>query len=170
MCGNGRTTVLCLVSCWTCSHPFFLPRTVSCRNSNGFYMFYYPIYSNIIYIWGWVKTYYSHIWGNNHPWKPAMTHRVPRVPCFDPQQRLAQTGPDLLVPVENCLPRMESKQTKGRTLFAHDSFPDNVGLKLEKGESFDRVSLLRNPVQEYRSIPRPWFPRIWRTQTHAHFC
>ena len=127
-------------------------------------------YIPILYIWGWVKTYYSHIWGNNHPWKPAMTHRVPRVPCFDPQQRLAQTGPDLLVPVENCLPRMESKQTKGRTLFAHDSFPDNVGLKLEKGESFDRVSLLRNPVQEYRSIPRPWFPRIWRTQTHAHFC
>ena len=51
MCGSGRTTVLCLVSCWTCSHPFFLRRTVSCRNSNGFYMLYYPIYSNIIYIY-----------------------------------------------------------------------------------------------------------------------
>ena len=51
MCSSGRTTVLCFVSCWTCSHPFFLPRTVSCRNSNGFYMLYYPIYSNIIYIY-----------------------------------------------------------------------------------------------------------------------
>ena len=49
-----------------------------------------------------------------------------------------------------------SRQTEGKTLFANVSFPD-VGLKLEKSESFDLVSLLQNPVQEDRSIPRPCF-------------
>jgi hypothetical protein len=30
--------------------------------------------------WGWVKTYYCHMWGNNHPFTNYF--RVPRVPGF----------------------------------------------------------------------------------------